>query len=485
MNPEQARQLLGGLAAGILTREERQMLFEAALHDQTIFNEVADEMEFAAFLQSAQTRAQLANRIAVEPKRPQWRLRPAWLAFSGVLAASVVVYLAVPHRPAQVAVEKTSTPMNAAPKLPVAAPAVIKNAAPKPESKPKLSHVAKLVTNAPATEPAPPPSPPQAFMRAAARMAPAAPPPPPAEKPSMSTSLNGSVHDAAGAPIPGATVDILDPSTNATNHMVADSKGRFIASALTPGPYTVTVSAPGFQKEQRSVTLDPAQPAQLDIPLRLGEVTETVSVATAAPPPGLKQVAVLDFVNSGEQNQAGAKVADLVATELKNSGQVGVIDRRKVQAAQNQSKAGQPPSVAQAAAVGRTVGADAVVVGNVQSPGSVTAEVIDTRRAAPVATVAAQAPSLQMAAASLGNQIQSNLARPVEGSVTRRKGNVVTVNFDAPPTFQNGVHGDVFHDGRKIGELVITGIHGQSATGSYHGSGHPRAGDRVRIPSMP
>ena len=77
------------------------MLFEAALHDQNLFNEVADELEFAAFLQSAETRAQLVNRIEVEPPTTRsWTaiLRPRWLAFSGVLAAATVMFVAVWHR---------------------------------------------------------------------------------------------------------------------------------------------------------------------------------------------------------------------------------------------------------------------------------------------------------------------------------------------------------------------------------------------------
>src|ERR1051326_3630367 len=96
MNPERARQLLGGLAAGILTPEERQTLFEAALHDQSLFNEVADELEFAAFLQSPQTCAQLANRIEVAPEpRRWWAPGPGWLAVSGVLAASTLIFLVI------------------------------------------------------------------------------------------------------------------------------------------------------------------------------------------------------------------------------------------------------------------------------------------------------------------------------------------------------------------------------------------------------
>ena len=84
MTPERARELLGGLAAGILTSEERKTLFEAALHDQLLFNEVADELEFAAFLQSPETRGQLANRIEVEPERRRWSPPSRFLRSRGV-----------------------------------------------------------------------------------------------------------------------------------------------------------------------------------------------------------------------------------------------------------------------------------------------------------------------------------------------------------------------------------------------------------------
>src|SRR4051794_15472124 len=115
MTPERARELLGGLATGVLTDEERNTLFEAALHDQTLFNEVADELEFASFLQSPDTRAQLANRIDVpaetvpEPRR-WWSLPPAWLALSGVVAATAILSVVVWHRPAEVRDDTVTEP---------------------------------------------------------------------------------------------------------------------------------------------------------------------------------------------------------------------------------------------------------------------------------------------------------------------------------------------------------------------------------------
>jgi hypothetical protein len=478
MSPEQARQLLGGLAAGILTPEERRTLFEAALDDQALFNEVAEEMEFAAFLESPETRAQLANRIAIEPQ-PQrwWAIRPAWLGLSGVIAAMLVVYLAIPHRVAEL------------PAVPVAAPPVPTLPVPsisKAVKKAPASPLKKVtVQSAPATEPTPP----RPLERMAAPLAPASPV---ATAPPPTVALSGSVHDAAGTPVPGAIIDIRNSAAGAGTRVKTDSGGHFTATA-PPGPYTVIASASGFKKKQQSVALEPGRPAQIDIPLQVGQMAETVTVAAAVAPAafapaaqasprsGLTQVAVLDFVNGGDQS--GAKVADLLADQLRAGGQVAVIDRDKTQqAVQNQPSPAHARSPQQAAAVGRTVGADAVVVGSIQSPKSVTAEVIDTRSAAPVATVAARAASLQSAAISLGNQIQSNL---VEGTVTHRKGDIVTINFVAPPRLRGGAQCDVYHGQNKIGQLVITAVHGQSATGNFHGHGHPRNGDRVRLPSVP
>ncbi len=41
--PKSWEQILGGYATDTLTEEEKRQLFEAALHDQTLFDTLADE----------------------------------------------------------------------------------------------------------------------------------------------------------------------------------------------------------------------------------------------------------------------------------------------------------------------------------------------------------------------------------------------------------------------------------------------------------
>ena len=554
MTPERARELLGGLAAGILTPEERQTLFEAALHDQALFNEVADELEFAVFLQSADTRAQLANRIEVEPERRRWwAMRPAWLCL--VVAASIALLVAIRHRPGEVTQVSVPAPSAPAVSSPQAAnesagkepaPVVSKvapKAAPTAIPGPKLARIAPA---APGPQPAAAPEPAkdsvtenrleardkglpeQAATRSRAVMAApmlpqAAPPSPPPLPATAATagqqaesqglaqaftglapraSLTGTVHDPSGAPVPGAKVDIVNNSTSSTTHMVADSNGRFVALSLPQGPYTVIANGPGFIAERRSFTLQPNQPAQIDIPLRIGMIADSVNVTAAAPSlaagQNLTQVAVLDFANGNQQNPSGAQVADQLSSQLLNSGQLRVIDREKVQqAAQSRNTTGRPPNAQEAAALGRSIGADAVIVGSVQAPAgvlgsdgafakrkaasnvSMMAEIIDTKQARPPVKLSADAASLQGATNILGDKIQSQLAKPVEGKVTNRTGDIVSVAFAESPGLEIGARCEVIRGTQKIGELVITSVNGLSAFGKFSGTSQPRPGDRV------
>jgi curli biogenesis system outer membrane secretion channel CsgG len=540
MTPERARELLGGLAAGVLTPEERQTLFEAALHDQLLFNEVADELEFAAFLQSPETRAQLANRIEVEPARRRWwALRPAWLTLTGVLAASIVLFVAIRPRPGQVAqLSVTEAPKAALPAPPPAELAKKESAqfsAKTPASLAARQKAATMSKSTPSVNSLPlaPPAPSKDSVaenrpelrdrRAPAQAAPApspmmeAAPPPPVRAPSTgqpamaraftesaaAASLTGTVRDPSGMAVPGARLDIVNTATNATIHAATDAQGRFVALSLPPGPYTVATNAPGFIAERRSVTIEGNQPAQLDIPLRVGAMTDSVEVSAAAPQVPLSQnqtqVAVLDFANGSQPNQSGAQIADQLSSQLLSTGQFRVIDREKVQqAAQNQTVTGRPPNAQEAAALGRSIGADAVIVGAVQAPGtasggtlgafapvkaapnvSVMAEIIDTKQGRPVKKVSADAASLRGATNILGSKIQSQLTTPAEGNVTRLTGDIVAVAFADPPGLRAGDHCDVIRGTRKIGELVITSVNGLSAFGKFSGITPPRAGDRV------
>ncbi|MEL6541703.1 MAG: carboxypeptidase regulatory-like domain-containing protein [Pseudomonadota bacterium] len=64
----------------------------------------------------------------------------------------------------------------------------------------------------------------------------------------ITSSIEGSVTDADGNPLPGATATIIDTRTNREEVAVAGADGNFRVSSLQPGgPYMVTVTAPGFE----------------------------------------------------------------------------------------------------------------------------------------------------------------------------------------------------------------------------------------------
>ena len=70
-------------------------------------------------------------------------------------------------------------------------------------------------------------------------------------------AIGGNVQDQTGAVVPNANVTIHSNGTNAEQKVATDSSGYFRVLHLTPGSYTVTVEAPGFQAfKGTSVTVD-------------------------------------------------------------------------------------------------------------------------------------------------------------------------------------------------------------------------------------
>src|SRR6266568_509676 len=63
---------------------------------------------------------------------------------------------------------------------------------------------------------------------------------------STTGTIQGTVTDANGAIVPGANVEIRNVETNASKTLTTDEGGRFVALALQPGKYTVTVTKQGF-----------------------------------------------------------------------------------------------------------------------------------------------------------------------------------------------------------------------------------------------
>ena len=80
-------------------------------------------------------------------------------------------------------------------------------------------------------------------------------------------ALSGAVVDQTGAVVPGATVVVTDPSTNATRNVITNAEGRYTVGLLKPGAYKVSASAAGLQSDtvEVSVVLGTTIPAEIRV----------------------------------------------------------------------------------------------------------------------------------------------------------------------------------------------------------------------------
>jgi len=97
-------------------------------------------------------------------------------------------------------------------------------------------------------------------------------------------ALHGTVADSSGAVIPGATITVLNTSTGIKTVVQGDKTGYYIFPQLqVGGPYTVTVSAPGFQNFVTSgLTLNVNDNREVDAKLKVGGASQTVEVLATA-----------------------------------------------------------------------------------------------------------------------------------------------------------------------------------------------------------
>lgn len=241
MTRDDIDKLLGGYAAGTLTPGERQALFEAALEDQQLFENLATEEPLREILQDPAAKAQLLAALDERPA-PWYRrlVRPAL----GVAAAAAMVLMAVfvryqPAKPEPVIIAETRhEPVRSfQPPLPVEKtplPTVLQSkpaALPLPPSLPAAPPPPpqSLDAIAPAAPPAP------AVQNAAAPLAPAA------QK--VAEALSAGAADAESAKVAtAAPMARVVPASRAGNFV---SGGRDAPVGSTLGlRYTVYKKSP-------------------------------------------------------------------------------------------------------------------------------------------------------------------------------------------------------------------------------------------------
>jgi hypothetical protein len=97
------------------------------------------------------------------------------------------------------------------------------------------------------------------------------------------SEIAGSVTDATGAAIPGATVTLNQVTGAPSGNARVDPNGKFTLSALPAGKYELHVAAPGFQSASGQIELQAQDLATVAPVLSVGSATETVQVSAASP----------------------------------------------------------------------------------------------------------------------------------------------------------------------------------------------------------
>jgi Carboxypeptidase regulatory-like domain/TonB dependent receptor len=100
---------------------------------------------------------------------------------------------------------------------------------------------------------------------------------------SVTASISGTVKDATGASIPGATVTATDTGTGISQTRATNAQGFYSFQELPLGSYVVTVEQKGFkQYQQTNLVLDVNEARTVDATLQVGQVSEKIEVAADA-----------------------------------------------------------------------------------------------------------------------------------------------------------------------------------------------------------
>src|SRR5512137_2226666 len=97
-------------------------------------------------------------------------------------------------------------------------------------------------------------------------------------------NLSGVVTDESGAAVASAKVSIKNLATGDVRDVTTNTDGLYLAPNLLPGSYEVTVTAKGFQTTvQKGITLTVGAEQALNFSLKIGQLSQTVTVSEAPP----------------------------------------------------------------------------------------------------------------------------------------------------------------------------------------------------------
>ncbi|HET8549660.1 MAG TPA: TonB-dependent receptor [Bryobacteraceae bacterium] len=95
--------------------------------------------------------------------------------------------------------------------------------------------------------------------------------------------VQGTITDATGGAIPNAKATLTNTATGVTKTTQSNNVGLFYFGAVQPGPYEVTVEAPGFKRWGGAFRVDVGQTVTIDPNMEIGTLGASIEVRGVAP----------------------------------------------------------------------------------------------------------------------------------------------------------------------------------------------------------
>ncbi|WP_263372834.1 TonB-dependent receptor [Granulicella aggregans] len=135
-------------------------------------------------------------------------------------------------------------------------------------------------------------------------------------------TILGTVKDSTGAVVPGAMILLTNQGTTSTRTATSDSGGEFTLSNIEIGSYSLSISAPGFEKYSLpEIAINARESRRIEAALKLGSETQTVTVEETA------QNVITTEVSNLAETKLGTELVSLpVAIYSRSTGSTSPID---------------------------------------------------------------------------------------------------------------------------------------------------------------
>src|SRR5215472_2697648 len=131
----------------------------------------------------------------------------------------------------------------------------------------------------------------------------------------VSSTVKGTVLDASGAVVPGASCKLVNPATNGSVTVTSGPDGAFQILDVLPGTYRLTVAAPGFKNFDLTGLEILASEFHTvgGIVLRVGQASDSIVVSESVASLQLSSGERSDSITGGQLNDIAVKGRDFVS----------------------------------------------------------------------------------------------------------------------------------------------------------------------------